>query len=454
MARRISLPRLTQRQRSARWQRERRQQAVIITVFSAVLFFSVGLVAWAATDRFYGENLKPAVKIDGRAYAMRDYKRELGFQYVRFYIDYGVPPGYENDPQIAQQKGSYDAIALEALVEQNLLDQSARADAITVTSDQIADRYVADFGEYHARHVLITPKPLGDGADATANADQTALAKARAVADQLKQSPGDQRLWNQLASQYSDDPGSKASGGDLGFVGKGQFVKEFEDAIRAMQPGQVSDPVKSQYGYHVIQLIEYRSPGESVFVQRASKYGYNEDDIKAHVRYDILRDEYTKRAKERSVQSPAEQVHLAWVAVGSPRVSGGDFQAFTDQLKKVSDIQKAIDDGTDFAEIAKKYSEDSATSDKGGDLGWFTRGMITRLSIEKDVFSLEKDKVSAQRSDASQTVWYKVLEKDASRAIDDDQKKKISDQAYSYWYQQVKAAHDIQKLVPGHELDT
>src|SRR5439155_1443483 len=130
-------------------------------------------------------------------------------------------------------------------------------------------------------------------------------------------------------------------------------------------------------------------------------------------------------------------------AVASPKVSGGDFQAFTDQLKKVSDVQKALDDGKDFAEIAKQYSEDTATSDKGGDLGWFARGMITKLDIEKDVFALDAGKVSAQKSDQSQTVWYKVLEKDPSRALDDDQKKKISDHAYDYWFQGQKKAHQI-----------
>lgn len=454
MARRISLPRLTQRQRMARWQRERRQQTLIVTVFGAVLFFTVGLLAWAATDRYYNENLKPAATFDGRVYAIRDYKRELGYQYTRFYVDYGVPPGYENDPQILQQKASYETIALEQLVEEAILDASARADGIVVTQQQIDDRFVSDFGEYHTRHVLIAPKPIGEGADATANADATALAKARSIADQLRQSPNDQALWNQLASQYSDDPGSKASGGDLGFVGKGQFVKEFEQAVRGMQLGQVSEPIKSQYGYHVIQLLELRPPAESAFVKRAASYGYSVADVKHHIRYDILHDEYESRAKSASVQSPTEQVHVAWVAVASPKVTGGDFQAFTDQLKKVSDIQKAIDEGTDFAAIAKKFSEDSTTSDKGGDLGWFARGMVTKLEIEKDLFSLAVGKVSAQHSDSSQTVWYKVLEKEAARALDDDQKKKIADNAYSYWYQQQKRAHVIQKLVPGHELDT
>jgi len=189
-------------------------------------------------------------------------------------------------------------------------------------------------------------------------------------------------------------------------------------------------------------------------VQRQISYGYSEADVKAHVRYDILNDEYKARAQKLSVTSPTPQVHLAWVAVASPKVTGGDFTAFTAQLQKVADVQKAIDDGTDFTEIAKKYSEDSETSDKGGDLGWFAKGMVTKLDIEKDLFTLAVGKVSNQKSDSSQTVWYKVLERDESRALEDAQKTKISDNAFSYWYQQEKARHVIQKLVPGHELDT
>jgi parvulin-like peptidyl-prolyl isomerase len=433
----------------ARWQRERRQQTIIVTIFSAILFFTIGLVAWAATDRYYTENLRPAVTIDGRSFAMRDYRRELGYQYVRFYMDYGVPPGYENDPQILQQKATYDGVALEALVEQTILDQNARTEGITVAQQQIDDRFVQDFGEYHTRHILITP--VGDDEAAR---DATALAKARAVRDQLAQSPNDQNLWNQLAAQYSGDPGSKDSGGDLGFVGKGQFVKEFEDAVRTLKIGELSEPVKSSYGYHIIQLLELKPPQDGQFVKRAGSYGYAIPDVKQHVRYDILKDEFTTRAKASAVQSPTEQVHLAWVAVAAPRVTGGDFQSFTDQLKKVSDIQSAIDNGTDFAEIVKQYTEDSNTKDTGGDLGWFAHGMITRLDIEDDVFKLEVGKISAQKSDASQTVWYKVLEKDPSRAIEDAQKTKIADNAYTYWYQHEKKAHAIQKLVPGHELDS
>src|SRR5207237_10245196 len=140
MARRIPLPRLTRRQRSARWQRERRQQAIIVTVFSAVLFFVLGLVSWAASDRYFQANRKPAMRLDGRVIAMRDWRTERTYQLTRFYVEFGVPAGYENDPQIAQQKASYDRGARDALEEYASLDQPARGGGVTATREAVEGR--------------------------------------------------------------------------------------------------------------------------------------------------------------------------------------------------------------------------------------------------------------------------------------------------------------------------
>src|SRR5258705_5171233 len=435
MARRIPLPRLSRRQRTARWQRERRQQAVIVTVFSAVLFFVLGLVSWAASDNYYQTNLKPAMKFDGKVVAMRDWKNERKYQLSRFYIEFGVPPGYEDDPQIAEQKASYDRSACDPLEEYAILDQQARADGITVTPDAIDARYQEDFGQFRSRHILIT---FDSGAEDKALDEANALAKATAIRDQLRQDPNNQNLWNQLAKDYSQDPGSSASGGDLGWVGKGQFVKPFEDAARALAIGQISDPVKSDFGYHIIQVEERRGPAENDIVKRWFASGFTEADIKRHTEHDMLRDEFTKRQQDRGVVSPTAQVHVAQIQVATPRPVGGDFQSFTDQLKKVAAIGTALDAGTDFAVVAKQYSEDSATKDQGSDIGWIARGMLANLSAENELFNIDAGKLSQQHNGLTFTTWYKVIEKSDSRELDDPQKKTINDNAYTYWLNQQK----------------
>src|SRR3989442_4983513 len=156
MARRIPLPRLTRRQRRARWQRERGQQAIIVVICSAVLFFVLGLISWAASDKYFQDNLKPAMRFEGRAIAIRDWKSEVKYEQTRFYVEFGVPPGYENDPQIAEQKASYDRSALNTLEEYAILNQQARADGIALAPEVVEARYQDDFGQFRSRHILIT----------------------------------------------------------------------------------------------------------------------------------------------------------------------------------------------------------------------------------------------------------------------------------------------------------
>src|SRR5438874_1710658 len=450
MARRIPLPRLTQRQRTARWQRERRQQAIIVVAFSAILFFVLGLMAWGATDRYYRENLKAAATIDGRAIALRDWRREVKYQQTKFYVDFGVPVGLENDPRIAQQKSEYERSALDTVVEYAILDASANSEGVSLGDDAVQTRYLSDFSQFRSRHILVMPDKDAKDKDV---ADKAALEKATGIAKQLKEKPNDQDLWNKLAKESSDDPGSKDSGGELGWVGKGQFVKEFEDAANALPIGAISDPVKSDFGYHVIQVEERKPASENDVVKRWLASGFTIGDIKAHSRYDVIRDGITKKRQDQAITSPTAQVHVAMIQVAAPRPTAGDFQTFTAQLQKVADINKALDGGTDFAEVAKKYSEDSATKDKGGDIGWLARGMLTDLGAENELFNLDAGARSQQHNGLAATIWYKVIEKSASRDLEDDQKTKIKDSAYQYWLSQQKKAHDVLRLIPGLEFE-
>jgi foldase protein PrsA len=90
-------------------------------------------------------------------------------------------------------------------------------------------------------------------------ADAQAKSKAEDVLKQIN-AGGD---FAELAKKYSQDT-SAANGGDLGFFGKGQMVKEFEDAAFNAQPGQVVGPIKTQYGYHIIKVQEFNGDKSQV----------------------------------------------------------------------------------------------------------------------------------------------------------------------------------------------
>lgn len=108
-----------------------------------------------------------------------------------------------------------------------------------------------------ASHILISVD-----ADANASAQQAAEAKARAIAKQAKAPGAD---FAALARANSDDPGSKDSGGDLGWNAKGVMVPEFDAALFALKPGEISEPVKSSFGWHIIQLRDVKGAEQQPF---------------------------------------------------------------------------------------------------------------------------------------------------------------------------------------------
>ncbi len=429
----------------ARWQRERRQQAIIVTVFTAVLVFVLGLAAWAASDRYYQANVAAAAQIQGITIPKREYQQQLKFDLVQLYFQYGVPAGSENDPQLASAKAQVEDGAIAHVVEHHVLDLAGRAAGISVTQQQIDAQYQIDYGEYKVRHILIQIDPK---ATDPAAADAAAKAKAEEIAKQLQAAPNDQALWNTLAKADSADPGSKDTGGELGWASHGQYVPEFENAVLALKVGQVSDPVRSQYGYHVIQLEDKKDAAQTDLFKKYQSYGYNVADLKAEARYDVLRDDFGKREQAVLLTSPQEQVHLAMISVNIPTPSTTDMTSFTDALKKQETVRQALAANTDFATVAKANSDDSS-KDNGGDIGWVTRGMMIDPQAEQVVFSTDVGKVSDGISTTTAWTIYKVLEKSPSRELTEDQKITIGQDAYTYWLERQKKAYDVQNVLPG-----
>jgi peptidyl-prolyl cis-trans isomerase C len=93
-----------------------------------------------------------------------------------------------------------------------------------------------------------------------------------------------------VAMKYSICP-SKEQGGDLGYFTKGRMVKEFEDAVFSMQAGETSEPVKTQFGYHIIRITDKKEPGIMLF-----------EEVKEQLKRDLLTAKqnffYTKKIED------------------------------------------------------------------------------------------------------------------------------------------------------------
>jgi peptidyl-prolyl cis-trans isomerase C len=136
------------------------------------------------------------------------------------------------------------------------------------------DTYVQEEA-VHARHILIKA-----AADTSPEDDQKAKERAKAVLAKAKKGED----FSKLAAQYSEDS-TKDNGGDLGYFGRGRMVKPFEDAAFALKAGQISDPVRSQFGYHIIKVEGRREAKRLSFTEAKEWVEKDLTREKARVRY-------------------------------------------------------------------------------------------------------------------------------------------------------------------------
>ena len=151
----------------------------------------------------------------------------------------------------------------QADVEYLELDLDAVARSITLAEADLKAYYeqnqarLAGGEQRRASHILLT---VASGASADDKAQ--VKAKAQALREQLRATPA---KFAELARAESQDPGSARNGGDLDYFARGAMVKSFEDAAFALDKGQISDVVESEFGFHIIQVTDIKSPPKRSF---------------------------------------------------------------------------------------------------------------------------------------------------------------------------------------------
>ena len=175
--------------------------------------------------------------------------------------------------------------------------------------------------EYHLAHILIAVPEAASSDDI-----QQAKAKAQALLEKLQQGADFTRL------ALSDSSGQQAlSGGDLGWRKAGQLPTLFANLVPKMKVGEVSQPIRSPSGYHIIKLLEHRGGAQHVITQ-------------THVRHILLRP--------------------------NALTSEEDVRA------KLLELKDRAERGDDFGQLAQAHSEDKASAINGGDLGWASPGVM------------------------------------------------------------------------------
>ncbi|MFH0765037.1 MAG: peptidylprolyl isomerase, partial [Calditrichota bacterium] len=223
--------------------------------------------------------------------------------------------------------------AIERFAVDLLYKDKVRAKSIS--EDMLKDFYKYDEYEVRARHILISVPEEAKGKDTMQFFDKI---------NEIYQKAQSGENFISLVDRYSEDESMDRSlHGDLGFFNWGKMVDNFQEAAWNLKPGEISSPVRTRYGWHIIQLIEKRPSGLEV---RTSQI-----EVKC-----------TRRV------APAETT------------------AAFERAKMILDEAKKP--GADFAQLARRYSEDDKTW-VNGDVGWLPRGSMPTeywdLALNMDV---------------------------------------------------------------------
>jgi len=245
--------------------------------------------------------------------------------------------------------------------------------------------------ELELYHIFRLPK-------ISAEARARVMEKAQRILDSIRGG----RDFADFARRYSEDPGTKSYGGDLGFARRGQFFKEFEEAVYSLKEHQVANIVETPVGLHIMELIERR--GETVHA-RHILFKIERTAADAESTKQVLRGLKDTVAKGESFTALAKR----WSEDKETAPLGGFLGKFaiTEFEKSLVDLVKDMKDG----EISDPVEVDFGTS-KGYHIVWLKRRIPEhRMSLANDYRRLEQLATNFKRNEQYQD-WLKQLRKE------------------------------------------
>ena len=238
---------------------------------------------------------------DGISVGPVDLQDEFRYRNEKVKLDYALirPEDLESKITLddAEIKASYEKNRLKyqvperRVVRYGLVDVNQMRQNVQISEDQLKAQYQLNIQQYqvpnrvHVEHILLFTKGKTDAEVAEIKK------KAEDVLKQVKKGGN----FEDLAKKYSEDPGSKDKGGDLGWIIEKQTVPEFEKAAFSLSKGQVSDLVQTVYGFHIIKVLDRETAHTKPF-----------DEVKDSLRAPLLLTEADKQANDEADKISAE----------------------------------------------------------------------------------------------------------------------------------------------------
>ncbi|HLR65758.1 peptidylprolyl isomerase [Virgibacillus alimentarius] len=155
---------------------------------------------------------------------------------------------------VLQQQGFEDEEAFRKVIRESLLQEAALSEDVEIKDKEIKKQYERMKTEIKAQHILVEDEK---------------------TAKEIKKKLDDGEDFAKLAEEYSTDESNKDDGGKLGYFSVGEMDPAFEDAAYSMKKGEVSDPIQTQFGFHIIKVNDKRESEEDI-----GSLKENKDDIR------------------------------------------------------------------------------------------------------------------------------------------------------------------------------